>query len=96
MVLDPIPQSLPVHFFGSRPQPPTSRGEMTLEISSTYWQDVENVFVFVCVYVCVYVRVYVCAGRWVDGCVRFGICLCGRSWHVYVNSNFHLDCLVLY
>ena len=26
MVLDPIPQSLPVHFVGSRPQPPTSRG----------------------------------------------------------------------
>ena len=25
MVPDPIPQSLPVHFFGSRPQPPTSR-----------------------------------------------------------------------
>jgi len=25
MLLDPIPQSLPVHFFGSRPQPPTSR-----------------------------------------------------------------------
>ena len=25
MVLDPIPRSLPVHFFGSRPQPPTSR-----------------------------------------------------------------------
>ena len=24
MVLDPIPQSLPVHYFGSRPQPPTS------------------------------------------------------------------------
>ena len=24
MVLDPIPQSLPVPFFGSRPQPPTS------------------------------------------------------------------------
>jgi len=24
MVLDPTPQSLPVHFFGSRPQPPTS------------------------------------------------------------------------
>jgi len=30
MVLDPIPQSLPVHFFGSRPQPPTSR-ELALE-----------------------------------------------------------------
>jgi len=27
MVLDPIPQILPVHFFGSRPQPPTSRRE---------------------------------------------------------------------
>ena len=27
MVLDPIPQPLPVHFFGSRPQPPTSRWE---------------------------------------------------------------------
>ena len=25
MVVDPIPQSLPVHFFGSRPQLPTSR-----------------------------------------------------------------------
>jgi len=25
MVLDPIPQILSVHFFGSRPQPPTSR-----------------------------------------------------------------------
>ena len=25
MVLDRIPQSLPVHFFGSRPQPPTSQ-----------------------------------------------------------------------
>jgi len=24
MVFDPIPQPLPVHFFGSRPQPPTS------------------------------------------------------------------------
>jgi len=27
MVLNPIPQSLPVHFFGSRPQPPTSPGD---------------------------------------------------------------------
>ena len=29
MVLDPIPQSLPVHFFGSRPQPPTSLNRPT-------------------------------------------------------------------
>ena len=27
MVLDPIPQSLPVPFFGSRPQPPTSHAK---------------------------------------------------------------------
>ena len=30
MVLDPIPQSLPVHFFGSRPQPPTSQNRSIL------------------------------------------------------------------
>jgi len=28
MVLDPIPQSLPVHSFGSRPQPPTSLNDV--------------------------------------------------------------------
>jgi len=33
MVLDPIPQSLPVHFFGSRPQPPTSLRSAT----DGYW-----------------------------------------------------------
>jgi len=31
MVLDPIPQSLPVHFFGSRPQPPTSHKYMCIK-----------------------------------------------------------------
>ena len=31
MVLDPIPESLPVHFFGSRPQPPTSQWDLQLE-----------------------------------------------------------------
>ena len=31
MVLDPIPQCLPVHIFGSRPQPPTSRLMLFLE-----------------------------------------------------------------
>jgi len=32
MVLDPIPQSLPVHFCGSRPQPPTSRHTFSLSL----------------------------------------------------------------
>ena len=51
MVLDPIPQSLPVHFFGSRPQPPTSRlilvCDMTHSCEITYsylWHDL-----FMCV-----------------------------------------------
>jgi len=34
MVLDPIPQPLPVHFFGSRPQPLTS-----LDMCAFYLRD---------------------------------------------------------
>jgi len=34
MVLDPSPQSLPVHFFGSRPQPPTSPQVMMSHVMS--------------------------------------------------------------
>ena len=34
MVLDPIPQSLPVHFFGSRPQPPTSLCKVSFQVCS--------------------------------------------------------------
>ena len=37
MVLDPIPQSLPVHFFGSRPQPPTSHHWMIPYHPHTGW-----------------------------------------------------------
>ena len=36
MVLDPIPQSLPVHFFGSRPQPPTSRLDGVVSFPTIY------------------------------------------------------------
>jgi len=35
MVLDPIPQSLPVHFFGSRPQPPTSPNDVVRAVEET-------------------------------------------------------------
>jgi len=48
MVLDPIPQSLHVHFFGSRPQPPTSH---SLSIHNTYdlslMHGTQMMFVFV-------------------------------------------------
>jgi len=40
MVLDPIPQSLPVHFFGSRPQPPTSH--MMCEYAGVGAHDGDN------------------------------------------------------
>jgi len=36
MVLDPIPQSVPEHFFGSRPQPPTSYADMCPHSPPTY------------------------------------------------------------
>jgi len=37
MVLDPIPQCLPVHIFGSRPQPPTSpHAKYVIESKHTY------------------------------------------------------------
>jgi len=50
MVLDPIPQCLPVHIFGSRPQPPTSRawvmnaGKICVQqISNDYRQNADLV-----------------------------------------------------
>jgi len=45
MVLDPILQSLPVHFFGSRPQPPTSRRRTRLPIQS---RDVVSICLGTC------------------------------------------------
>ena len=47
MVLDPIPQSLPVHFFGSRPQPPTSPHVTRMNKSSQ-----KNVFMNTCEHMC--------------------------------------------
>jgi len=73
MVLDPMPQPLPVHFFGSRPQPPTSpeiaeNESLKQETSHLLGEhrcvcvrerDRECVCVFVCVRVCVFVCVCV-------------------------------------
>ena len=49
MVLDPIPQTLPVHFFGSRPQPPTSHDIAFLE-----WKffDITKMFIFDTTQIC--------------------------------------------
>ena len=63
MVLDPIPQSLPVHFFGSRPQPPTScvrfLGCMRFERCKGY--SVQARIQGACVHEYVHVRTYMCA-----------------------------------
>ena len=69
MALDPIPQSLPVHFFGSRPQPPTS--PIVYECVSMY----ECVGVHECGGVCTSVCVCVCV------CVCFVFCnkICAPS-----------------
>ena len=67
MVLDPIPQSLPVHFFGSRPQPPTSRLQSSRQVYV-------SVCVRVCTHVCACVCVYVCMS--VRTCVCMYVCLC--------------------
>ena len=73
MVLDPIPQSLPVHFFGSRPQPPTSpcRVYMFFMIYVCFMRDVMSTCIVVSVgdthniYTCVVLNV----------CVFRGLCL---------------------
>jgi len=51
MVLDPIPQPLLVHFFGSRPQPPTS--PLYIAFVEFFLSRLKRC-VCVCVYVCIY------------------------------------------
>ena len=67
MVLDPVPQPLPVHFFGSRPQPPTSQsGNQVVNINYTLGRTarpvsinrkyVENTHTYVYIYIHVYIH----------------------------------------
>ena len=56
MVLDPIPQSFPKHFFGSRPQPPTS----PLDGASHWcWSNTKNISIRA-IYLHMYIHVRVC------------------------------------
>jgi len=62
MVLDPIPQPLPVHFFGSRPQPPTSLW-MSQEYSMSQKRESlinvskeSHIYVYICL---IYTYIYV-------------------------------------
>jgi len=76
MVLDPIPQSLPVHFFGSRPQPPTATGGPSISPVC--------VFVYMCVCACVCVGVCLCvyvrgSERESDCVYLYCVCVCART-----------------
>jgi len=53
MVLDPIPQSLPVHIFGSRPQPPTSHPIFYDTIASSH----THMYAYIQIHICK-LRVY--------------------------------------
>ena len=99
MVLDPIPQSLPVHFFGSRPQPPTSlcKGRVymrTMYVSKCAHRDI-CVHVSVCK-ACVYMRgecLYMLNER-ADQCVCMYACMC-----LYICAHMSVsvcNCLRMY
>jgi len=87
MVLDPIPQPLPVHFFGSRPQPPTS----PLIDEQVYVQRVVCVCVSVCLCACACVCVRACVFtnmiEWVARAV-------GRVGHTHRWTSTLITCCV--
>jgi len=66
MVFDPIPQSLPVHFFGSRPQPPTSRNAilayyvLSIKFICRYIYMYVCMYMDLCIYICLYIYMYAC------------------------------------
>ena len=75
MVLGPIPQSLPVHFFGSRPQPSTSQ--------PCHARRAKDTSLYVCVCVCA--RAYVCKCMCIQICTY--VCICEG---VYIYDYFNI------
>ena len=91
MVLDPLPQTLPVHFFGSRPQPPTSPCDLRFQ-AFFCWKNLEYGLtakkfgsVSVCVSVRVSVRVRMCVLIASSVCVCVCRCSCASSVCVSVS-----------
>ena len=65
MVLDPIPQSLPVHFFGSRPQPPTSLPHAKASIATIpYILAASSLalsfprYIYIHIHICIYIHIH--------------------------------------
>jgi len=78
MVLDPIPQSLPVHFFGSRPQPPTSRQEQP-----------EGVYIYICIYICIIHML----GLYIYGCIYILYTYRTYVYYKYIMDHLFLSTL---
>ena len=103
MVLDPIPQSLPVHFFGSRPQPPTSHCNKAIYRLESLRCKVGVYFMFRILYtICVDV-LYRLEPRSLDWCIMYLrilsvriLCRLGSlGWHIihdiYVCISYRLE-----
>ena len=88
MVFDPIPQSLPVHFFVSRPQPPTSH--VSISRHSVEWRltNINWCSVFI------QVQVFFCIHGWHERrqlgdaelslCARFSYIDTHVFWHIWL------------
>ena len=63
MVLDPIPQSLPVHFFGSRPR----YAHIDMHAHDMYAAHSDNhpgdVYIYMYIYICIYTYMYICISQ---------------------------------
>jgi len=89
MVLDPIPQPLPVHFLGSRPQPPTSLKDLHLCVCKRE----TNTDTYLCILrVCerrqLYVRVRLyqkCETQSLIDCISYNECI-PQSVHIHTQK----------
>ena len=96
MVLDPIPQSLPVHFFGSRPQPPTSRlgWYCLLMCSLKKWLDNIELYIYMYrdiyeyIHIHIYIHIYIYTNMYIYVYMYEYIYM---YMHIYVYVNTYLE-----
>jgi len=88
MVLDPIPQSLPVHFFGSRPQPPTSPRHALALIKAFHCAAIW-IWICVCIYTSMSSKIYIHVLIYVYVCIFVHVC-------VYIYVCIFCICVCIY